>query len=593
MKISKLYCNKPFKNIAFNLKRGEINLILANVKARHEQRDTHNLGKSTLVDLIDFLLLKNIDKSHWLINTKKGEATIFLDYEFYLEILLNSGGFLTIKRTVNAPTKIFFKRHQHSFDDFPLIENWDYLEIPIEKAQALLNDLLNFDFSKLTGYSYRKSINYCLRGQGDYDNIFQLKKFSRSKDRDWKPFMFSLLGFKGDVLSRKYDLEEAIKEQSKAIKDKERDLNISSNDKDKTVGQIQLKTQEINKLSTDLDDFNFFIKDQETISTLVEEIENNISELNNKLYRIEFDINKLRKSIRDEFAFDINKVNELFNEVNVLFPAEFLRSYEELSDFNKKITTERNREIKRTLSEKEIEQSEIIKKLQVLNERKVKYTHLIHDTSIFKKYKAYQQDMLKAESELMYLKAKLIAFDFIEERVREISLLKENELKETKVEIETELSNTLSNDKYSAIRSTFSEIIHDILQVPAIISISKNNADNIEFAYSIENSAQQRGYTYNKLLCVAFDLSILINYASQSYFKFVYHDDAFGNEDNRLKIRLMSTIKRLCLKYDIQYIFTAIQDDLPNAKDLILAKDEIVLELNDKDDNGKLFLMSF
>ncbi|AMJ66564.1 hypothetical protein AXW84_14855 [Hymenobacter sp. PAMC 26628] len=420
-----------------------------------------------------------------------------------------------------------------------------------------------------------------------------MKKFSRSKDKDWKPFMFSLLGFQGHVLLRKYELEDAIKEQAKAIKDKEKDLNINSNDKDKIVGQIQLKAQEVNKLSNDLDDFNFFIKDQETISTLVEEIETEISIFNNKLYRIEFDINKLNKSIREDFSFDINKVKELFDEVKLLLPAEFFRSYEELSEFNKKITTERNKEIKKTLNEKELEQSSIISQLQILNEKKSNYTQLIHDTSIFKKYKLYQQDMLRAESELMYLKAKLIAFDFIEEKSKEIASLKEHELKETKFEIETELSNTLSNTKYSSIRSSFSEIIYDILQVPAIISISKNNSDNIDFAYSIENTAQQRGYTYNKLLCVAFDLAILINYSNQSYFRFVYHDDAFGNEDNRLKVRLMATIKRLCLKYNIQYIFTAIQDDLPNANDFNLSKNEIILELNDKDDNGKLFLMSF
>ena len=129
-----------------------------------------------------------------------------MNYEFYLEVLLNSGVFLVIKRSVNTPTKINFKQSRTSHQNLPLIENWDYVEVPIEKAQQLLNEYLDFDFSESTGYSYRKSISYCLRGQGDYDNIFQLKKFSRSKDKDWKPFMFSLLGFQGNVLARKYEL---------------------------------------------------------------------------------------------------------------------------------------------------------------------------------------------------------------------------------------------------------------------------------------------------------------------------------------------------------------------------------------------------
>lgn len=593
MKISKLYCNKPFKNIDFNLQRGKVNLILANVKSSNEKRNTHNLGKSTLVELIDFLLLKNVDRSHWLISTKKDNSLAFADYEFYLEALLNSGGYLVIKRSVNTPTKINFKKSRTSHQNLPLIDSWDYVEVPIEKAQQLLNEYLDFDFSKATGYSYRKSISYCLRGQGDYDNIFQLKKFSRSKDKDWKPFMFSLLGFKGDALARKYELEEVIKEQAKAIKDKERDLSINSNDKDKIVGQVQLKEQEKDKLSSDLNAFNFFIKDKETITTLVEDIEAKIAELNNRLYRIEFDINKLQKSIRDNFAFDLNKVNDLFKEVEILFPESLQRSYQELSEFNRNITTERNKEIRKTLLEKEAEQTLVLTDLEKLNAQKSQYTALIHDTSIFKKYKAYQQDLLKVESELMHLHAKLIAFDFIEEKNKEIALLNENELKDVKSEIEAELSHTFLNEKYSSIRRIFSEIIYETLQVPAIISISRNSTDNVEFAYSIENTAQQRGYTYNKLLCVAFDLAILINYSTQSYFKFVYHDDAFGNEDNRLKGRLMRVIKSVCSKYGLQYIFTAIKDDLPNQDEFALGADEIALELNDRDDNGKLFLMSF
>lgn len=593
MKISKLYCNKPFKNIDFNLQRGKVNLILANVKSKNEKRNTHNLGKSTLVDLIDFLLLKNIDRNHWLISTKKNNALVFVDYDFYLEVLLNSGAFLVINRSVNTPTKINFKKSRTSQQNLPSIENWDYVEVPIEKAQQLLNEYLDFDFSKLTGYSYRKSISYCLRGQGDYESIFQLKKFSRSKDKDWKPFMFSLLGFQGNVLARKYELEEVIKEQAKAIKDKERDLSISSNDKDKIVGQVQLKEQERSKLSADLDEFNFFIKDTETITALVEDVETKIAELNNRLYRLEFDINKLNKSIRDNFAFDIKKVSDLFKEVEIILPDSLQKSYEELSEFNKNITTERNKEIRKTLLEKEAEQTLLLTELEKLNGQKSKYTALIHDTSIFKKYKAYQQELLKVESELMHLQAKLIAFDFIEEKSKEIALLNENELKDVKSEIETELSHTFLNEQYSSIRRVFSEIIYETLQVPAIISISRNSTDNVDFAYSIENTAQQRGYTYNKLLCVAFDLAILINYSTQSYFKFVYHDDAFGNEDNRLKGRLMRVIKSVCARYGLQYIFTAIKDDLPNQDEFALGADEIALELNDRDDSGKLFLISF
>jgi uncharacterized protein YydD (DUF2326 family) len=44
------------------------------------------------------------------------------------------------------------------------------------------------------------------------------------------------------------------------------------------------------------------------------------------------------------------------------------------------------------------------------------------------------------------------------------------------------------------------------------------------------------------------------------------------------------------LKYDIQYIFSVVKDNIPPSQDL---SKNIVLELHDKSDEGKLFKMSF
>ena len=110
MKLSKLYCNQEgFKNITFNLKG--LNVIYADVQAeKKKKKNSHDLGKTLLAKLIDFLLLKEINKSHFLLKIKndQGENT-FSEYVFYLELLLNNGKFLTIKRGVNNNTKISFK----------------------------------------------------------------------------------------------------------------------------------------------------------------------------------------------------------------------------------------------------------------------------------------------------------------------------------------------------------------------------------------------------------------------------------------------------------------------------------------------------
>ena len=58
MKISRIYSNKNFKNITFNLTG--LNIISGKIfNPKNMESDSHNLGKSILVDVIDFILLKS------------------------------------------------------------------------------------------------------------------------------------------------------------------------------------------------------------------------------------------------------------------------------------------------------------------------------------------------------------------------------------------------------------------------------------------------------------------------------------------------------------------------------------------------------
>lgn len=203
MKLSQLYANKSFKNIAFN---DGLNLVLAKVTKKLDlNKDSHNLGKTTLIAVIDFMLLKEVKEEH-IFKTYQDK---FSGYVFFLEILLNSGEYLTIKRAVDAPTKISFKTTTVS-SNLLNEETWDKSNISFDKAGITLNEYLAFDILKQ--WPYRKSVTYFLRSQKDYNDVFQLSKFSKGKDIDWKPFMFDLLGFTGSLLSEKYETDSKISE---------------------------------------------------------------------------------------------------------------------------------------------------------------------------------------------------------------------------------------------------------------------------------------------------------------------------------------------------------------------------------------------
>ncbi len=591
MKLSKLYSNKPFHNLTFIIEKGGLNVVLGDAKEKQIESKQHNLGKSKLAELLDFMFLKGVDKTFFFyknINKHK-----FEDYEFYLEILLNNGQFLTIKRTVENHTKIAFKLTDTTSYGFILYDNFD-VTLAFDKAKIYLNELLDLDFCKETNENYRRLINYSLRTQGDYEpkmnTIFQLRKFAKNKDKDWKPLLFSLLGFDGSILREKYELEETIKDENKTIKAQEKDFGIKTEDKDSLVGKIQNAEIERESLSKELDNLNFYQRDKETIKNLVGTIEEEISDLNTQLYNIEYDIKKLNDSIRNTFSFDLNRVKSLFDEVKIHFPDQLSKTYDQLKTFNHQITQERNIQVHQTLKEKQEEEIQINNRLFELNKRKEQFRGLIQDTSLFKKYTVYQKKLIEIERELSRFQTQLEEVDKIGKRKEHIEETQNNELQDVKNKLKDIIENTAKCVLYMAIRKTFSEIAKQILNETALITISRNATYNIDFKPEFPESAKSDGATYYKILCVAFDLAILINYKKKSHFRFVYHDDVISGDDNGVKSRLIEVVRDICERHDIQYIFSAIKDNIPQSIDLSA---NIILELNDKDDSGKLFKMSF
>ena len=155
MKISKIYANKSFKNVSFN--ETGLNVIVGKISDRkNTELDSHNIGKSLLLEVIDFLLLKKVSNKNKYFLTKH---QIFEESIFFAEIKLNSGQYLIIRRSTENNTKISFKINDFKLEDFITdIEEWDEENIAIDKARETLNNYICYDV--LSNWKYRKVINY-------------------------------------------------------------------------------------------------------------------------------------------------------------------------------------------------------------------------------------------------------------------------------------------------------------------------------------------------------------------------------------------------------------------------------------------------
>ena len=586
MKISKIYANKSFKNVSFN--ETGLNVIIGKISDRENtDLDSHNIGKSLLLEVIDFLLLKKVSNKDKYFLTK---YQIFEECVFFAEIKLNSGQYLIVRRATATNTKISFKINDFKLDDFITdFEGWDEENIAIDKARKLLNTYINYDI--LPSWTYRKAINYFMRYQNDYIDVFKLSKF-QGVHKDWKPMVFDLLGFDGKLIDEKLSLEEEFEEQKALLKTLETENKVSSEDEDKVVGLIEIKQNEFDILSDEVDKFNFYEKDNAEKEKLINDIESQIKYANTEHYNIKYEINKIENSLTTDIdLINIDDINELYKEVEIFFPDALLEEYEKVVNFNKEITSERNQYLSEnlaTLKQELIGVETQLKKLE--NEKSVIFTDITEKTT-YDKFKKYQKELAKAEADIIILQNKLTSINkmsSIQEKINGLDA-------DIKLKV-TELKKEILKQKHKHIRKLFNEFTMKVLNTPAILSVKSNKSNNIEFEAEYQNQEElittdlARGNTYKKILCAAFDTALLQFYSQNSFYKFVYHDGVLDSLDIRKKEKYIEYVREMANQSDIQYILTVIESETYDLRsEYKFTEDEVRLLLSDESCGEKLF----
>lgn len=586
MKIIKVFSDGPFKNVKFN---EGYNVILATIHDKANKKDTHNLGKTSLLVVIDFLLLSAFSKKSPILTNP-----VFSTQTFFLELLLNSGKYLVIRRGIEKPSKISFKLNDFPLDSFDIPTEWDEDNVAFESAQEMLNTYLGYDV--LTNWSYRKSISYFLRSQKDYLDVFQLNKF-KGKHITWKPFVFDLLGFDGSLVERKLQCDEEIEAKKKEIATLQKQASIDIAERDKIVGFIEIKTEERERTEQEIDKFNFYNQDVAVTRDLIDSIDTQLQSLNSERYRIGYEIKKINTSLEQTSAtVRLDKLKELYNEVEIFFPESLSKKYEELERFTDAISTERRKYLKENLLLLKKEYAKINDAIKNKEQERSEKISVLTEVDVYDKFKVYQKELASLEAELSLLQEKLRLIDSSSTIRTEI----EN-LKEERKEYIDKIREAIDGRAHAEINKIFNQIVTEVTDTNAIISIKQNTDANVEFEADYQTTthvttSEADGTSYKKLLCVAFDIALLVSYSSHSFYRFVYHDGVLEGLDDRVKQRLIFVTQRICSEYGLQYILSLIDSDIPkNIEDpnQEFPMDSVCLNLNDLDDYGKLFMRSF
>jgi uncharacterized protein YydD (DUF2326 family) len=592
MKLSQLYTNKEeiFPTIRF---LEGFNVVFARVKnPLRKDKDSHNLGKTFLADVIDYCFLSDLPKDHAF----KGNSDLFKDFIFFLEVKTNNNTFVTIRRKVFGKKSINIHISSESMNLVELPESeWQHTNLGLDEGVSQLNEIFNLDVIK--PYNYRKGITYFLRRQADYNDVFLISKFSAGKHKDWKPYMAQVLGLNQTLVQAKYEIDDEIAEKEKDKARISKKAGARARRYDEIKGLIEIKQSSVRRLQKQLDGFSFYGLESEINDDIVRRIEQLISEYNQERYTIDYELQEIENSLKSDYVIDVKKMLEVFQEVELVMPNSLTQEYEQLVDFNKRLSVDRAKrldELKKKLNQRRIEIESALKELD--NERQ-KALELLKQKETFQKYKGLQRELLDVEEEILHLQQQLTQLDEVTSIEHQIENLEQDR---TQIIHQLEESLRQENSVYTQIRGMFAEYVEDVLSAPASLYTEINSSGNLDFKARIvdrilgQETHQWKGTSYKKILCACFDLTNLSAYHEVNFYRFVYHDGVFEGLDNRKKVNLLKLIRRLCNEQGIQYILTVIDSDLPrDEKDnkLMFGEDEIIRSLHDDGDDGRLFRM--
>lgn len=409
------------------------------------------------------------------------------------------------------------------------------------------------------------------------------------------------MGFNDELITSHYQREDELEKTEATAQAIEMELGGSIEDISKVEGLLLLKQKEAEKKQKLLDAFDFRSEDKERTKQLITGIDERIAALNAERYSLNHRKKKILASLQeDQILFSPDEAQRLFEEAGVQFQGQIKRDFQQLIAFNRAVTDERRGYLQEERSEVETELKRVNPELNTLGKRRSNILEFLSGSDVFDKCKQVSNEMVTLRADITSLDRQRGFLHRLQELRTDIRTLTEKrDHLQAQIEDDVEQQNADKTSLFSSIRLFFNEIVEEVIDRKALLSVSPNQQGHLQFKAEIldesgTGTSADEGHSYRKLLCIAFDLAILRVHLDDKFPRFVFHDGVFESLDDRKKENLLTVIRQYA-DLGIQPVITLIDSDLPpqaQGDGVIFDESEIVLILHDENKQGRLFKMN-
>jgi uncharacterized protein YydD (DUF2326 family) len=559
--------------------RPGVNLILADRSKTAGDKDTTNaLGKSTLIEIIDFCLGNNTPPNKGL------RVEALQGWAFTLEFSL-AGNYVAVTRATDVPSFFAIEGDTEHWPVTPTPNKEGVVGLDTKKWRMVLGwGLFGIsDLSSEIGYkpSARSLLSYFVRNQAAAYNT-PFKHFDNQKTWDIQVHNSFLLGLnweKAATWQQLKDQKNALDALKQAIKTGAVDGELAS------LGELEAERL---RLSTQLE------REREALSNFrvlpqYREIEAQANGLTAEIHALvntnivdKRRLDRYRDSIAREDAPSDDRLEALYAEAGIALPGAVVKTLDDARTFNAKIVTNRREFIASEIRALETAIAERDVLVATLTDMRAKYLHALAGQGALEELTQLQD--LHASTRLK-----------VDELTNRITQLRQMTTKVDTIKVETvelKRATTLDYEErrevWSQALRLFSQFSESLYKSPGRLVI---DIDDTGYKFDVEIAGSpSEGISKMKIFC--YDLT-LISFARQRGLgiDFLIHDSTiFDGVDPRQRAHAIELAAAMAAKYGFQYICTLNTDMVP-YKDFSPGFDFeslVRMRLTDTDPSGSL-----
>ncbi len=562
-----------------------LNVILADRSDVSSTKDTRNgLGKSTLIEILDFCLGGSASKGKGLI------IDPLKSWQFTIEITMAKKK-VKVTRSVDEHNRVVISGDTTGWPEQPEVdEETGQRVFKIDRWRKLLG-LVLFDLPRnVDGLpykpSYRSLVSYFVRRRPDaYMSPF--RHFRQQKTWDTQLHTAYLLGMNWEYAARWQglkDQEDGVKAIEKAIKTGAMEAAMGSVGELETQ-RIQLEQQQ-NASQAALETFKVHPQ-YDSIQSDADRLTAEIHALTNKNIEDRRRLARYEASIAEEKPPDSLSLEKLYKEAGLVLPDAVVKSLGDARSFHAAIVTNR----------KEFLGTEMKRLSESISRRETDIADLTNQRAevmeILKSHGALQE-MTKLQERNVTLQGKL---DRVETRLREMKELKEakRKVKEGKSKLvkTAEQDHEQRWDVWSTAVRLFNEHSQSLYKTPGRLVIDVADT-GYKYSVDIERSGSE-GIDKMKIFC--FDLAALqLQKDFRDGVDFLIHDTLmYDSVDPRQRALALERAQQVTSGFAGQYICTMNSDMVPrdDFSDGFDFDSHVRLTLNDATPAGSLLGFRF